>query len=93
MISQTLEQTMKKTMEIESMIGRKVSGYYPLSRISNSDGANIRLQASSSQEPDVEMSEYIVENPDDIVSIFSFKKYEKTDLPFFKSISKKMMEI
>lgn len=92
MISQTLEQTMSKAMKIESMIGEKVLGCYPLNRTSLIKKSDDTSSVVSSKMRDNDILDYIVENPDDVIPIFKFNTYNKTDLPFFKSISKKLLE-
>lgn len=97
MLSQTLEQTFAKAVKYENMaglcsavktfaLGKEVKEpvVYKLKssiKKKNADDSNLRDEA---------ILDYIVENPNDVAPVFNFDNYDKTGLPFFRSIEQKL---
>jgi hypothetical protein len=98
MLSKTLDETMEKTMKFENMTRKPVFGrnYYvgdlPVEKKPNmiEKLAPYIKPAQEMANADDDVLNFIVENPDNIAPIFDLRKCEKSDLPFFVSIAKKL---
>jgi len=98
MLSKTLDETMEKTMKFENMTRKPVFGrnYYKCQSQSEKDFNMVEKlapyikPAQKVADADDEVLNFIVENPDNIAPIFDLRKCEKSDLPFFVSIAKKL---
>ncbi|MDY6310954.1 MAG: hypothetical protein SPL73_03630 [Cyanobacteriota bacterium] len=101
MLTNTLDETMSKAMKYENLTRASKFGTVYQNKTNNIDENELLMLQKISKyvkpqkpttEIEDEISEYIVEKPEQKSKIFDFENRHKTGLPFFRSIEVKLGE-